>query len=90
MAKKKKADKSAKPTKVQLDLQDPRRLFCDRGFILFSEEHFLMALQSGRVVTAEYVFTPKHMKRFLLRLQERIAAYEKEHGKIEASLSDIK
>ncbi len=61
---------------------DPRRLFCDRAFILNNEEHFVMAFQSGSVVESQYAFTPQHAKRFFLRLKEKIEKYESENGEI--------
>jgi len=82
----------AKPTKqndeetVKVEIGDPRRYFCDRAFVLFNEEHFILALQTGSVVDGQYVFTPKHAKKLMLRLQEKIEEYEKKYGELKVSL----
>lgn len=90
MAKKASKSTNKEAEKIPVKVTEERRFFCDRAFIPFNEEHFVLALQTGTVIDAQYAFTPKHMKRFLERLQKQIATYEKQYGVIKASLSDIK
>ncbi|OGJ55861.1 hypothetical protein A3D88_01920 [Candidatus Peribacteria bacterium RIFCSPHIGHO2_02_FULL_52_16] len=83
MSKRKKKEKP----KRDFGVADPRHFFCDRAFIIQSKEHFLFAFQTGSVVEGQYVFTPTHAKRLMLRLQEKIAKWEEENGAaIEAEL----
>lgn len=80
----KKGEQKKKP--VELDFTDPQRYFCDRAFIVNGAEHFVLALQTGSVINGQYAFTPKHMKRLMLRLQEKMGEYEKEYGELKVEL----
>lgn len=79
------AKKDDKET-TTVEISDPRRFFCDRAFVLFNKEQFILALQTGTVIEGQYVFTPHHAKRLLLRLEQRVKEYEDEHGELEVSL----
>jgi hypothetical protein len=61
------------------------RYFCDRALIAFSDEHFVLGLQTGTALH-HYAFTPKHMKRLMLLLADKIAEHEKQYGKLTTSL----
>lgn len=89
MAKKPKKAPEKQDGPIQIQLHEPRRFFCDSAFAVFNEECFVLALQTGNVVSAEYAFTPKHAKRLMLYLQDRIAEYEKNYGELKASLSKV-
>ena len=78
--------KDKKNDKEKALMGDPRRLFCDRAFVLNNDEHFVLAFQTGTVVESQYAFTPKHAKRFLLRLKEKIEKYEAEYGEMNVTL----
>ena len=80
--------RSKQNDKAKAILGDPRRLFCDRAFIMNNEEHFVLAFQSGSVVESQYAFTPQHAKRFFLRLKEKIDKYESENGEIKSVLPE--
>ncbi|UPA22839.1 hypothetical protein K8942_01340 [Candidatus Peribacteria bacterium] len=71
---------------ITVDVAEPRRFFCDRAFVLNNDEHFVLALQTGSVIDAQYAFTPKHMKRLLLRIKEKLDAYEAQNGILDVTL----
>ncbi len=75
-----------KGEKLKVEIGDPRRSFCDRAFVMSNDEHFVLAFQSGSIIESQFAFTPKHAKRFLMRLQEKIEKWEKDNGKLEVSL----
>lgn len=88
MAKKSKEVRKPLENIIPLQIHEPRRFFCDRAFIASSEEYFVLAVQTGNIVSAEYAFTPRHMKKLMLRLQEKVAEYEKANGELKVSLPE--
>ena len=73
---------------VQVNI-DPLIQYATNVNILFSEEDFLLALQSGNHLV-RFAFSPKHAKRVLLLLENKIAEYEKLHGVIVTELPKTK
>jgi len=53
------------------------------------EEEFVLALTSGNQVF-QFVMSPKHMKRVKLLLDKNIDEYEKNFGKLETKLPEVK
>ncbi len=53
--------------------------------ILFDDEQFIFILQSGNFMR-RYALSPKHAKRFMLLLENRIGEYEKANGKLNTEL----
>jgi len=69
---------------------DPRLLYCDSVFINTetNDESIVFCFSSGGAITSQYVFTPKHAKRFKILLDKRIKEYEDKNGVLETQLPD--
>lgn len=80
MAKPKPKNETIQTLKVQ-----DERFFCDQALIAFGDEHFVLGIQTGTTLH-HYAFTPKHMKRLMLLIVDKIAEYEKKNGDLETSL----
>jgi hypothetical protein len=68
-----------KPT----DLKSAPKLFCENIQTGYSNEYFVIGLQSGQQAQA-YALTPAHAKRLQQKLTYEIAEFEKQHGEITA------
>jgi len=56
--------------------------------LAFNEENFLLLLESGSQIY-QFQLHPKHAKRILLRLTEKIGEYEKKFGELKTDLPPI-
>lgn len=56
--------------------------------LVFNEENFFLFLESGSQVY-RFQLHPKHAKRMLLRLTEKIGEYEKKFGELKTDLPPI-
>ncbi|TMB36388.1 MAG: DUF3467 domain-containing protein [Deltaproteobacteria bacterium] len=89
------ADHPAAPPPVQIQLQIDEQtahgMYVNMAMLNHNETEFVIDFiyvqpQAPKaVVRARVINSPKHMKRFLLALQENVAKYEAQFGKIDAS-----
>jgi hypothetical protein len=63
------------------DLQTAPKLFCENIQTGYSNEYFVIGLQSGQQAQA-YALTPAHAKRLVQKLTYEISEFEKQHGEI--------
>ena len=81
-----------KPTQeIQIKLPDEirRGAYCNLMIVTHTKEEFIMdfilASPPEAVVTSRVIMSPGHMKRTIAALQENLAKYEQQFGKIEAA-----
>ncbi len=75
------------PEQQAIPLTDPKLIYCNSAFIeSLSNEEMVFSFASGPVIINQFVFHPKHAKRFLLRLQEKIKEYEIKNGELKTEL----
>ena len=65
------------------DLKKAPKLFCENIQTGYSNEYFVLGLQSGHQAQA-YALTPAHAKRLVQKLAYEISEFEKRHGEITA------
>jgi hypothetical protein len=79
------------PQEVKIRLPDEirRGAYCNLMIVSHTKEEFIMdfilASPPEAVVTARVIMSPGHMKRTIAALQENLAKYEQQFGKIEAA-----
>jgi len=79
------------PQEVKIRLPDDikRGAYCNLMIVSHTKEEFIMdfilASPPEAVVTARVIMSPGHMKRTIAALQENLAKYEQQFGKIEAA-----
>lgn len=69
-------------SKAPEKMNEERRIFCDRAFVVFGSEHFVIAFQSGEILDRQYSFTPEHAKRLRNLLTHELDKFESEHRPI--------
>ena len=89
------ADTPAAPSQVQIQLQIDEQtaqgMYVNMAMLNHNETEFVIDFiyvqpQAPKaVVRARVINSPKHMKRFLLALQDNVAKYESQFGKIDVS-----
>jgi hypothetical protein len=89
------ADTPAVPPQLQIQLQldDPiaNGVYVNMAMVNHNETEFVIDFiyvqpqQPKAVVRARVINSPKHMKRLLLALQDNVARYEAQFGKIDIS-----
>jgi len=89
------ADHPAAPPPVQIQLQIDEQtahgMYVNMAMLNHNETEFVIDFiyvqpqQPKAVVRARVINSPKHMKRFLHALQENVAKYEAQFGKIDIS-----
>ncbi|MFA5300662.1 MAG: DUF3467 domain-containing protein [Lutibacter sp.] len=67
---------------IEVKVSESRHFFCNRAFINYNEEAFLLSFQTGDVVDSQFAFSPKHAKRLMLKLKEKIEEFEKKYGEL--------
>jgi len=77
-------EEEQKVIKVNLD---PILYAVNNVNISFSEEEFVFIIFSGNQAR-QFLFSPKHAKRFFLLLEKQLAEYEKRFSKLETKLPD--
>ncbi|MEX0918194.1 MAG: hypothetical protein WDZ93_03485 [Candidatus Paceibacterota bacterium] len=65
------------------DLKKAPKLFCENIQTGYSNEYFVIGLQSGHQAQA-YALSPAHTKRLMQKLAYELEEFEKKHGKITA------
>jgi hypothetical protein len=83
----------ASPMQIQLQLEEATSngVYINMAMLHHNETEFAIDFiyvqpQAPKaVVRARVINSPKHMKRFLLALQENVAKYEQQFGKIDIS-----
>ena len=65
------------------DLKKAPKLFCENIQTGYSNEYFVLGLQSGQQAQA-YALTPAHAKRLAQKLIYEVSEFEKQHGAITA------
>jgi Protein of unknown function (DUF3467) len=76
---------------LQIDEQTAQGMYANMAMVNHNETEFVIDFiyvqpQAPKaVVRARVINSPKHMKRFLLALQENVAKYESQFGKIDVS-----
>lgn len=63
------------------DIKSAPKQFCETVNMGFSEEFFVLSLNSGED-SSVYAFTPKHAKRLLQYLNHQIGEYEEKYAEI--------
>ena len=76
------------PQQIQLNV-DPNIYLITMVNMLFNEEGFNFLITSGNQ-GRQFTATPKHTKRIALLLEKQIAEYEKQFGKIETHLPEMR
>lgn len=76
MAKKKTADKKPTLQNLPQHTEEHRRIFADRCFVVFGDEHFVIAIQSGESMDRQYALTPAHAQRLSDLLQAKLTEYK--------------
>jgi len=76
------------PQQIQIGLE-PQAFFLSGVQVAFSEEEFLFMMTSGNS-GRRYIASPKHAKRILLLLQQKIDEYEKSYGPLKTELPRAK
>ena len=88
------ADTAAQPQvqiQLQIDEQTAQGMYVNMAMLNHNETEFVIDFiyvqpQAPKaVVRARVINSPKHMKRFLLALQDNVAKYEAQFGKIDIS-----
>ena len=88
------ADTAAQPQvqiQLQIDEQTAQGMYVNMAMLNHNETEFVIDFiyvqpQAPKaVVRARVINSPKHMKRFLLALQENVAKFEAQFGKIDVS-----
>ena len=76
---------------LQIDEQTAQGMYVNMAMVNHNETEFVIDFiyvqpQAPKaVVRARVINSPKHMKRFLLALQDNVAKYEAQFGKIDVS-----
>ena len=73
---------------IQIDLE-PNIVYLNAVQMGFDEEQFLFLMVSGNAAR-QYSVSPKHAKRILLLLQQKIKEYEGQYGELKTSLFGTK
>lgn len=62
--------------------------YVNNAQIAYREEEFLFAFTSGNQII-QFVFSPKHAKRFKLLLERNLTEYEKKFNELKTSLPEF-
>ena len=85
------AQQQKPPQEVKVKISDEikRGAYCNLMIVTHTKEEFIMdfilASPPEAVVTSRVIMSPGHMKRTISALQENLAKYEQQFGKIEAA-----
>lgn len=81
--------KPPQEVKIRLPGEVKAGAYCNSMLVRHMKEEFIMdfilAIPPEPVVTARVIMSPGHMKRTIAALQDNLAKYEKQFGKIEAA-----
>jgi hypothetical protein len=76
MAKKKMPNKKQTLQNLPQHVEEQRRIFCDRAFVVFGKDHFVLAIQSGNSMDRQYALTPELAQNLSDLLVRQINAYK--------------
>lgn len=65
------------------EIKDAPKVFCERAQVAYTNEFFILGLQSGNQGTI-YSLTPQHAKRLQQYFAHQIGEYEAKNGEIDA------
>jgi hypothetical protein len=65
-------------------LKSAPKIFCERASVAYTEEFFVLGLQSGNQGTI-YTLTPQHAKRLSQYLAHQVKEFEDKNGDIKAN-----
>ena len=85
--------KTSQEVKVKISDEIKRGAYCNLMIVAHTKEEFIMdfilASPPEAVVTSRVIMSPGHMKRTIAALQENLAKYEKQIGKVEEAPEPI-